>query len=174
MPIDYNKGKIYKIISLNDDSLVYYGSTCQRLSKRLSGHKTKHIQYQKGKGDYVTSFKVFDAENVKIYLVEDCPCENKEQLHAREGYYIRNNECVNKCIPGRGYKQYYQDNKEKHKKYRDDHKEKNKIYWKEHRLRNKEKLSKTYECECGSIGQLVSKNRHERSKKHQSYIANCA
>ncbi len=40
--------------------------------------------------------------NCKIELVDHFPCNSKEELHQREGEHVRNNECVNKCIPGRG------------------------------------------------------------------------
>ncbi len=38
---DYNNCKIYKIISMNDINLVYYGHTCDTLSRRFSKHKSK-------------------------------------------------------------------------------------------------------------------------------------
>ena len=37
---DYNNCKIYKIISMNDINLVYYGHTCDTLSRRFSKHKS--------------------------------------------------------------------------------------------------------------------------------------
>jgi hypothetical protein len=36
-------------------------------------------------------------DDVRIELIEEYPCKNKMQLNKREGYYIRNNDCVNKC-----------------------------------------------------------------------------
>ena len=33
-------------------------------------------------------------------------CENREQLIEREGYFVRNNICINKHIPGRTQKEY--------------------------------------------------------------------
>ena len=35
----YSRGKIYKIISPSHPELVYYGSTCNDLYKRLHQHK---------------------------------------------------------------------------------------------------------------------------------------
>ena len=40
-------------------------------------------------------------ENCKIELVENYACNSKEELNAREGFYIQNNECVNKLVAGR-------------------------------------------------------------------------
>ena len=93
----YSRGKIYKLC-IND--MTYYGSTCQQLCQRKAVHKSLFKLYQAGgKTNYVTSFKLFEkCENPHIVLVEDYPCKRKEQLHARERWYIENNECVNKVI----------------------------------------------------------------------------
>lgn len=106
---DYKLGKIYKLESLST-GLVYIGSTTQTLSQRLAGHKKDYICYKKGNGDFTTSYKVLECEDYKILLVEDYPCDRKEQLHAREGEWIRKMDCVNKVIPGRTKKQYRQEN----------------------------------------------------------------
>ena len=66
----------------------------------------------------------------------------------REGYYIKNNDCVNKNIAGRTIKEWYEDNKEKllkqQKQYYVDNKEKiqqNSIrYYND----NKEKINKQH------------------------------
>jgi len=46
-------------------------------------------------------FDRFGFENCKIELVENVPCNSKEELTKREGFYIQNNQCVNKHIAGR-------------------------------------------------------------------------
>jgi hypothetical protein len=90
---------------------VYYGSTTQPLCKRISEHRSAYKRYKNGKGKeyYKSVFIIFDEfglENCKIELVELFPCENKNQLHQKEGEYIKNNECVNKNIAGRTQKEY--------------------------------------------------------------------
>lgn len=94
----YKQGKIYMIESAST-GLIYYGSTCMPLSKRLYGHKSDFKRYKDGRYAYLTSFKVIEQPDYKIVLVEEFPCENKNQLEAREGHFIRNNPCVNKVIP---------------------------------------------------------------------------
>ena len=42
------------------------------------------------------SFDVMKNNDYKIVLIEECPCETKEQLLAREQYWIDNLVCVNK------------------------------------------------------------------------------
>lgn len=90
---DYKNSKIYKITAGN---LTYYGSTTQSLSKRLAKHRDNK-KYKPN--DNISSFPLLDMPDCKIILVEDYPCERREQLLAREAYYIENNECVNKCRP---------------------------------------------------------------------------
>ena len=45
-------------------------------------------------------FEEFGLDNCKIELIENFPCNNREELHAREGYHIQQTECINKATPG--------------------------------------------------------------------------
>ena len=112
--------KIYKIASMNNPEMVYYGHTCQTLAQRFAQHNSNHNK--------TSSKKIIDKGNAIILLVEDYPCLNENEARAREGFYILNNVCVNKCVAGRTYKQYYIDNKqtkdEYQRKYDSEHKEK--------------------------------------------------
>jgi hypothetical protein len=113
-PNKYAKGKIYKITDIGYNE-CYYGSSYNTLCKRMDGHRGNYKCYKNGKGGYKTSFDLFDkygVENCKIELVELYPCGSKNELEAREGYYIKNNVCVNKVVAGRTDKQYREDNKE--------------------------------------------------------------
>ena len=94
---DYQQSKIYKLWSPSQN-LVYYGSTTQPLSIRLGGHiaHQKNIKYK----HHTKAHLVLDCEDYKIELVEECPCNNKQQLVAKEKEYIINNECVNKALKG--------------------------------------------------------------------------
>jgi hypothetical protein len=111
----YKNGKIYKLVG---GGMVYYGSTIQKLNDRLNGHICKKRKYQEGKCSYVTSFSILDAEDCRIELVEEYPCNSKRELEAREKHYIQNNICVNKYIPTRTAKEYYENNIDKVKEYK--------------------------------------------------------
>ncbi len=126
---DYQKGKIYKMES--PSGLTYVGSTCEpTLAHRLAKHKSEYISWKYVKKHYLTSFRLFqeDRDNVKIYLLEAYPCNSRDELHAREGFYIKQMECVNRVVPGRTAQEYYEDNRDKinakKKKYREDNREK--------------------------------------------------
>ena len=60
-------------------------------------------------------FDKFGIENCKIELVENYVCSSIAELHKREGYYIKNNDCINKNISGRSAKERYNDNPETYK-----------------------------------------------------------
>lgn len=103
--MDFNKfslSKVYKLTSPNTEK-IYIGSTTERyLSSRLSKHKA---HYKLG-GRY-TANKILECDNVKIELLELCPCDNAKQLREKERKYIEENKpiCINKNIPGRTWKE---------------------------------------------------------------------
>jgi hypothetical protein len=107
----YNNGKIYKLIC-NESNLIYYGSTIQPLYKRLNDHRKSYLKFIKNEFHYLTAFEIIKNNNFNIVLVEEFSCENKEQLEARERYYIDNNKCVNKYKPTRTKKEYFEEHKE--------------------------------------------------------------
>jgi hypothetical protein len=93
--VNYENGKIYRIIC-NVTGLTYIGSTTKNLlSERLSQHVQSYKQYLKGKGSYISSFDVLNNNNCEIFLIEDFPCNSKDQLYTRERFHIEGFECVN-------------------------------------------------------------------------------
>jgi len=185
--INYQNGKIYKIVC-NKTGLIYIGSTTKRLlCQRLTAHKADYNRYKKRKHHYMTSFKILENNDYNIILLEEFPCESKDQLHARERYYIESIECVNKFIPTRTNKEYREDNKDKIKEYYENNKDKikehRKIYVennkdkisdnkKEYYKNHKEQKNKKIECECGGKYTHQHKSTHIKSKKHQKYLNN--
>lgn len=142
----YNNSKIYKITD-NAYTKTYYGSTTEPLSKRMDRHRSDYKKFLNNEKHYVSSFSLFDefgVENCKIELVEECSFSTKEELLKREGYYIKNNECLNKNVAGRTTEEYLYDNKEailsKAKAYKDSNKEKTQQYMKEYRENKKEQI----------------------------------
>jgi len=110
--VNYNNGKIYKIVD-NTNNKIYVGSTTKYyLSDRLSGHRCDYRRYLKGKHSYVSSFEIIKNNDYDIVLLELVNCNSKEELKARERYYIETLDCINKNIPGRTNKEYINDNKD--------------------------------------------------------------
>ena len=155
---NYQNGKIYKIYCLNgniDD--VYYGSTIQALSKRIGEHRSKYKIKKTASGINTSGilFGKYGIENCIIELVENYPCNTIEELLSREGYYQKNNHCVNKKISGRTNKEYYENTKD------DRHKTSNEYYQK-----NKEILTEKHICECGGRYTTKNKKTHIKTKNH--------
>lgn len=185
MPVNYQLGKIYQIIDYTNEN-VYIGSTCEpTLARRLAGHVSNYKAYLNGDKKYVSSYKIIENNNYDIQLIEAFPCDTRDELHKREGYYIKNTpNCVNKMIAGRtkkdSNKQYYEDNKEiiceKKKQYRQDNNQKINERKRQHYNDNKDKINEQRKqpmiCICGSEIQKVEKARHEKSQKHKSFIEN--
>jgi uncharacterized damage-inducible protein DinB len=157
---DYKNGRIYKLWSPQGDE-IYIGSTVNSLAKRKGEHKTNY-----NIGNNISSKILFEKyDDVRIELIEEFPCENKQQLNAREGYYIRTLDCVNKHIAGRTQKEWVEDNKEKikeqQKQYIEDNKEHLKNYKKEY-----------YENNTEHIKEYLENNREKIRERHKIYIEN--
>ena len=107
----YNSSSVYKIHS-EKAGLSYYGSTKLALEDRFKKHKNAYNSYVRGSGTFYTSFKIVCYDDAKITLMESVNVESKYELMKIEASYITMHECVNKNIPCRTDKQYYEDNKE--------------------------------------------------------------
>jgi Zn ribbon nucleic-acid-binding protein len=184
--VNYNNGKIYKIVCHTTNKIYIGSTTTKRLSQRLSEHKTTYKRFVSGKSKACTSSRfVLENNNYSMELLEILPCECKDELTLREAHYIRTIECVNNGIPHRTHKEYrqdnketisekkreyYQKNKEKLIQYNSDYRQLNKEKINQYYQKNKEKLSKKIECECGAVINKSSITGHIKSKRHQKYI----
>ena len=178
---EYSKGKIYMIYSTDSPVLLpYYGSTTYSLKKRGKEHKAHFKQWKQGKKTGCSSFMLLEQgfDKVAIILVEDYPCNSKQELEIREAHYIKNSPCINKNLPSgivaeslQDYKkQYYQANQDKileqKKQYRQANQDKILEQNKQYRDKQREKIV----CECGAVIRRDSLARHRRSKKHQQWL----
>jgi len=155
--VNYEQGKIYKLIS-NHTTNIYIGSTCNEyLSNRKSSHCFKYRQWimNKNKQHYVTSFDIIKYGDCQIILIENFPCNSKEELEARERYWIEKLNCVNKYIPTRTQKEYWEDNKVLKKEI-------NARY----RKKNVDFLKRKVQCECGCYIVNNQLKRHQTTNKH--------
>lgn len=110
--VNYQQAKIYRIIS-NQTDKVYIGATCNPLSKRMADHRSAYRYCLTSGGPRMTSFEILQYDDAIIVLVEDCPCENIEQLRRCERAHIENTpHCVNKQHPGRTIDEWREANKE--------------------------------------------------------------
>ena len=157
---DYKQGKIYQIWSPQTDR-VYIGSTTQPLHKRLDDHKS-NIRTNSKICSAVEIIKLGDA---KIELIEEYPCENRQQLTRREGQIIRDHKdtSVNVVIPGRTDKEYYEDNREKRAVWyvanREKRAEQNKVWY----VANREKRAEQKKVWYATKRDHINQQRRERN-----------
>ena len=184
--MDYQNGKIYCIRNSIDDE-IYVGSTTQRLSKRLSKHKSD-MKVLSGK--LYQEMKNVGTENFYIELIENYRCSSKEELNKKEGEYIRQMGTLNYQVSGRTRQEYREENRDKeqlrHKVYYDNNKEKElqrvkkykennvekekercKKYNDEHKDYRKQMRSEMIECECGALISRGCLTRHKGRSIHQ-------
>jgi hypothetical protein len=148
------------------------------LCQRLAQHRSSYKAYQSGKYHFVTSFKLLEIGDCEIILLEKFPCNSREELNARERFYIETMNCVNKFIPTRTSKEYYDDNKirisETYKEYYDGNKirisEQKKQYRKDHKELISLRENKKHVCDCGGKYIYKNKSRHLKSKGHLKYL----
>jgi hypothetical protein len=103
---NYQKSKIYMIIPYNqsEEGDIYIGSTTRPLSERMNEHRCRAKENKLCKSKVL--FDKYGAENLKIELIENYPCDNKEKLSSREGLFQRKMKCVNKAVAGRQLWEY--------------------------------------------------------------------
>lgn len=160
----YQNGKIYKITSPSTD-MVYVGSTCMpRLCQRLAKHKQDAKKYYENGDTVYSSGKIIQFGDAIITLIENFPCTNKDELRAREQYWIDNTpNTINKNkaflavtgvigIPsGLNTKEYM-------KQYN--------VQYRQLKLRGA-KLSR---CSCGGCYNTSYKDRHLKSATHKQLM----
>jgi hypothetical protein len=160
----YNNSKIYKIID-NTNGNVYIGSTFQKyITTRLASHVSNYKRYLNNNCRFVTSFEIIKNGNYDIVLIENVNCETKEQLHARERYYIEAMSCINKNIPNRSPKEW---KKENYIQNKDEIIQKNKEYY----TQNKDKISEKNKIKYNKNKDEILEKRKEYRNTHKDEIS---
>ena len=169
--MDYKNGKIYQILhKVNDE--VYVGSTTQSLCKRLSSHK---LNSKVRDSNIYKLICEIGEDNIYIELIETYPCNSREELNAREGYYIRERGTQNQIIAGRTKQQWREENQEKiqtfNKQRYDNKKEHILKVQKQYYESNKEEIAEKYKsksvCECGRNVRRYDLIRHLNTNIHK-------
>ena len=125
-------------------------------------------------------------DNFEIDVVEEYPCESKQQLEKREGEIIRQMGTLNQKITGKTRKEYKEEFRDYLREFARENKKKWRIENREHYLEKERGYKKTYrkkykdklqekastkvECECGGQYTLSHKAEHMRTKKHLKYL----
>jgi len=186
MSQNFTNGKIYKITNnINDE--VYVGSTCDILRKRFSNHTRQITQESKKNRPLYKLMIELGCDAFRIDLIEDYPCEDKQALRQREGYWIRQIGTLNKVIAGRTQKEakyiYDRSDLNKKKEHYEDNKQKIKEKDKKYYEANKQDILNQqkgyYEANKENI--LKEKKQYQQNnkdkinqKRRERYMANKA
>jgi len=191
--IDYSKSVIYKLCCKDPSIEDFYVGSTTNFIKRKAQHKTTcnnenidhhncyKYQFIRDNGGW---------NNWDMILIKYYPTDSKRNLEMEERRIIEElKPTLNKQLPTRDKKEYYENNKEyfneKKKIYTQNNKEKVVEYLKEYRKINKEKLTeknkiyrennkeiindkrkeKTTCPICGSIVRKSDLKKHQRTKK---------
>jgi len=153
---DYSQGKIYIIKSKNSDD-VYIGSTKHSLEERYFEHMTHYHKHLRTNKKYVSSFEVIKYGDTFIELLEEYPCNNRQELCRKEGEYQKNMECVNKKIAGRTEKEWREDNIESIAEYRKEYNSKPEI----------KEQKKEYDKEYASRPEVKEHRKEHRKERYE-------
>jgi len=103
-------GIVYLLMS-ELGGVAYYGSTGQKLSQRLGEHRREYKKFLNNKATTkLTSCEIMKYPDYKMIVLDEFQNITREDLEKREGYYIVNNECVNKNVAGRTVDAHYAKN----------------------------------------------------------------
>ncbi len=162
-PISYENAIIYKIVCKDlDVKDLYVGSTTNFIRRRYT-HKFNSINDNSTCGHYLVYDKIKQTGGWDNWqMIEICKandCTTVEELHKKERHYMELlGANLNKFIPGRTVKEYFEDNKEKIKEQREKYEEENKEKIK---LRHKEYYAK-YDPE---LKRLRNKRYYEKHRE---------
>ena len=151
---DYSTGKIYKVINPQNE-IIYIGSTTQTLSQRFCRHEHKAI-------------------GNKIILLENCPCNSREELVKREQELIEQSDnLLNKFRAYMSEEQHKEYRKKYYKQYNETNRnkisEKAKIYYEKNKNKITEKSKEHYENNKENKKEQYEKNKNKISEKAKIY-----
>ena len=161
---NYLEGMIYKIES-NKTNKVYIGSTTLSIKQRFQIHQSSYKRYQKGLGQYISAFDIFDADDSpSIEVIQNFPCINRTQLDTQERAVIEayQDVCCNHNIPKRSIEEYLYANRESiqayHRRYFVKHRKriiaKQKFYYRKNLELNRAKRRSYARYHASPFGQL--------------------
>lgn len=166
--VNYNEGKIYKLISEQTDK-IYIGSTAKKLlNQRLESHREKFLEWIKNNTSYTTSFEILQYNDYKIILIENYPCNSKDELRQREQYWIDKNKDI--CVNMRNSYISKEERKEQKNKY-------HKIWYSINNKRIKNKSKEWYKNNKERVKKLHSENKLciycDRNMIKSNYLRHC-
>ena len=161
---NYQNSLIYKLYCKDTNITDFYIGSTTSFRRRKAHHKSSCNNEKSGKYNYDV-YKFIRENggwvNWDMVLVEYYKCDTKLELEKREREVIKNlKPTLNRFIPTRTHKEYYQDNKEKIK-------EKLKEYYQENKEQILEKQKDYYEDNKEKIKQYQQDNKEQIKQYRQ-------
>ena len=152
----YSKAVIYKIYNIDEPEKFYVGSTANSIWRRFYNHKAMS---KKCKSFFYTEVNRIGWDKFKIEVIENFPCNNKQELFAEEerirsetkAYY----NTLRAYITEEQRANYYSQHKEERYQYRTQHKQEITKYQKKYYKTHKE--------------QILERQKELRKRKSQSF-----
>jgi hypothetical protein len=188
--MDFSKTVIYHFVCKDEMIKCSYVGSTTNFNKRKGQHKAD-CNIETASHYNLNVYQTIRANggwaNWDMKPLEEFACENKTQQVIREQFWM------DRLKPDMNCRKAYQTDegksqrqklyrvvnteviKERHKGWYKENseaiKEKHKAYHQSNKDAILEKKSVKYTCECGSICRIGDKSQHERSIKHQAFIA---
>ena len=188
--MDFSKTVIYHFVCKDEMIKCSYVGSTTNFNQRKGSHKTSCYNETSTNNHlkvYQTIREHGGWNNWDMKPLEEFPCENKTQQVIREQYWIDKLKPEMNCRASyqtpedvKLYNKIYNKVnaeviKEQQKEWYNENSETIKVKQKTYHQLNKniilEKQKIKHTCECGSIFSIGNKTIHERSMKHQSFIA---
>ena len=164
--VNYSKAKIYKVLNSVDDE-IYVGSTTQTLAKRMGKHRRNATQRNTKLYQHMNDIGI---DNFYIELIETYPCNSTDELHKKEGEWIRRMGTLNQIVAGRTPQQYREENSDKVREANQKYRENNKDKIREKDRQYRENNSNICMCVCGSLVSKINMCKHIKTAKHKQFI----
>ena len=171
-PVDYSRTIIYKIVCKDLQVTQCYVGHTTDFTNRKRCHKINCYNENGEKYHYYLYTCIRENggfENFDMIEIEKYPCLDVYEAHKRERYWIETlNAELNKYIPTRTHKEYYEQNRdyflEKKKEWNIQNKEKIYNHNKEYYAQNKEQW-KNYRNQHKEQIKEYNKNWYEKNKE---------
>lgn len=160
--MNYANSKIYKVQF--DDGHFYIGSTATELRKRLYGHRD-----DRSKSACSQYMKQVGKDACSIVLIEDFPCENKQQLVRKEDEHIQLHRENALCLNSRRAFVSVEEHTENAKTYRETHREDCRAKKKEHYQAHKNEYKAHYEAHKEESKAYYQAHKEELKAKRRAY-----
>ena len=165
--VNYQNGKIYKLVNNVDDE-IYVGSTTTSLSRRKGGHVDK-AKYYPNRKLYKHLLEI-GWSNIRIILLESYSCKNKDELAAREQFWIDklkptlNMDKAMETTTDRTIR-IKNKNKKRYEKNKEQILNDNKIY-----RDSTDNYKKKITCVCGNVVSNGGLSRHKKRQHHLQWV----